>query len=158
MNSKHIPQSDEYSHAVDGLAYVDGDVCWELNVYDEICDFYDETSFECELEPSMLVWIDLNIDGEMEIIIDGGDILADEGSDGYSTWIFNKKEAKFVLLNHFWGYNVKVLSNKTNGYYDLSQDYKDYYGSKGEDIGWRMNKRFYKFDKAKEKYVLSSEN
>jgi hypothetical protein len=26
MNSKHIPQSDEYSHAVDCLAYVDGDV------------------------------------------------------------------------------------------------------------------------------------
>lgn len=38
MNSKHIPQSDEYSHAVDVLAYIDGDVCWELNVYDEICD------------------------------------------------------------------------------------------------------------------------
>jgi len=38
MNSKHIPQSDEYSHAVDCLAYVDGDVCWEINVYDDICD------------------------------------------------------------------------------------------------------------------------
>jgi peptidoglycan L-alanyl-D-glutamate endopeptidase CwlK len=38
MNSKHIPQSDEYSHAVDCLAYVDGEVCWEINVYDDICD------------------------------------------------------------------------------------------------------------------------
>ena len=38
MNSKHIPQGDEYSHAIDVLAYVDGEVCWELNVYDEICD------------------------------------------------------------------------------------------------------------------------
>jgi len=38
MNSKHIPQSDEYSHAVDVFACIDGDVCWELNVYDEICD------------------------------------------------------------------------------------------------------------------------
>ena len=38
MNSKHIPQGDEYSHAVDLVAYVDGEVCWELNVYDEICD------------------------------------------------------------------------------------------------------------------------
>lgn len=38
MNSKHIPQSDEYSHAVDCLAYVDGDVVWEINVYDDICD------------------------------------------------------------------------------------------------------------------------
>lgn len=38
MNSKHIPQSDEYSHAVDCLAYIDGEVCWEINVYDDICD------------------------------------------------------------------------------------------------------------------------
>jgi len=38
MNSKHIPQSDEYSHAVDSLGYVDGEVCWEINVYDDICD------------------------------------------------------------------------------------------------------------------------
>ena len=38
MNSKHIPQSTGYSHAVDLVAYVDGEVCWELNVYDDICD------------------------------------------------------------------------------------------------------------------------
>ena len=38
MNSKHIPQGDGYSHAVDLVAYVDGSVCWELNVYDDICD------------------------------------------------------------------------------------------------------------------------
>ena len=38
MNSKHIPQSDEYSHAVDLVAYIDGEVCWELNVYDNICN------------------------------------------------------------------------------------------------------------------------
>ena len=38
MNSKHIPQSDEYSHAVDCLAYVDGEGCWEINVYDDVCD------------------------------------------------------------------------------------------------------------------------
>jgi peptidoglycan L-alanyl-D-glutamate endopeptidase CwlK len=38
MNSKHIPQSDGYSHAVDSLAYVDGQVCWEIAVYDDICD------------------------------------------------------------------------------------------------------------------------
>jgi peptidoglycan L-alanyl-D-glutamate endopeptidase CwlK len=38
MNSKHIPQSDEYSHAVDLVAYQGSDVVWELNVYDEICD------------------------------------------------------------------------------------------------------------------------
>jgi len=38
MKSKHLLQSDSYSHAIDALAYVDGDVCWELNIYDEICD------------------------------------------------------------------------------------------------------------------------
>ena len=43
-------------------------------VYDELCDFYEETSFECELKPSMLVWVDLNLDGELEILIDGRDI------------------------------------------------------------------------------------
>ena len=38
MKSKHLIQDSGYSHAVDVLAYIDGDVCWELNVYDEICD------------------------------------------------------------------------------------------------------------------------
>jgi peptidoglycan L-alanyl-D-glutamate endopeptidase CwlK len=46
MNSKHIPQSDEFSHAVDVLAYIDGDVCWELNVYDDICDAMAEAAKE----------------------------------------------------------------------------------------------------------------
>jgi len=38
MKSKHLIQADGYSHAVDLVAYVDGDVTWELNVYDNICD------------------------------------------------------------------------------------------------------------------------
>jgi peptidoglycan L-alanyl-D-glutamate endopeptidase CwlK len=38
MNSKHLIQADGYAHAVDLVAYVDGDVTWELNVYDNICD------------------------------------------------------------------------------------------------------------------------
>ena len=38
MNSKHIPQEDGYSHAVDLVAYVGSDVAWELNLYDNICD------------------------------------------------------------------------------------------------------------------------
>ena len=38
MNSKHLPQADGYSHAVDLVAYVGGAVSWELNVYDDICD------------------------------------------------------------------------------------------------------------------------
>ena len=52
MNSKHIPQSDEYSHAVDCLAYVDGDVVWEINVYDDICDAMAEAAKRvgCKIE------------------------------------------------------------------------------------------------------------
>lgn len=38
MKSKHLPQSDGYSHAVDLMAYVGGKSCWEINVYDDICD------------------------------------------------------------------------------------------------------------------------
>lgn len=38
MNSKHLPQSDGYSHAVDLVAYVGSDVAWELNLYDDIAD------------------------------------------------------------------------------------------------------------------------
>jgi peptidoglycan L-alanyl-D-glutamate endopeptidase CwlK len=40
MNSKHLPQSDGYSHAVDVVAYIDGNVVWELNVYDNIADAF----------------------------------------------------------------------------------------------------------------------
>jgi peptidoglycan LD-endopeptidase CwlK len=38
MNSKHLIQADGFSHAVDLVAYVDGKVTWELNVYDNVCD------------------------------------------------------------------------------------------------------------------------
>ena len=39
MNSKHLPQaSDGFSHAVDLIAYVDGRVSWELNLYDDLAD------------------------------------------------------------------------------------------------------------------------
>lgn len=38
MNSKHLPQADGYSHAVDLVAYVGSSVSWELNLYDDIAD------------------------------------------------------------------------------------------------------------------------
>jgi peptidoglycan L-alanyl-D-glutamate endopeptidase CwlK len=38
MASKHLIQKDGYAHAVDLVAYIDGNVSWELNVYDNICD------------------------------------------------------------------------------------------------------------------------
>lgn len=38
MASKHLIQADGYAHAVDLVAYVNGNVVWELNVYDNICD------------------------------------------------------------------------------------------------------------------------
>jgi peptidoglycan L-alanyl-D-glutamate endopeptidase CwlK len=46
MNSKHLPQSDGYSHAVDVVAYVDGDVAWELNLYDNIADAFKQAAEE----------------------------------------------------------------------------------------------------------------
>ena len=76
-------------------------------VYDELCDFYDETSFECELKPSMLVWVDLNLDGEREILVDGRDISAYQGLGGYPTWLFNKKGASSLFLIVFGGVVLK---------------------------------------------------
>ena len=38
MNSKHIPQADGMSHAVDLVAYDGPEPVWELNMYDDICD------------------------------------------------------------------------------------------------------------------------
>ena len=40
MRSKHLPQEDGYSQAVDVVAYVGPDVSWELNLYDDICDAF----------------------------------------------------------------------------------------------------------------------
>lgn len=40
MNSKHLPQADGYSHAVDVVAYIGKNISWELNVYDNIADAF----------------------------------------------------------------------------------------------------------------------
>lgn len=49
MNSKHLIQADGYSHAVDLVAYVDGQVTWELNVYDNICDAMAQAAEELDV-------------------------------------------------------------------------------------------------------------
>lgn len=46
MKSKHLIQDTGYSHAVDVVAYDGGDVVWELNVYDDICDAFKEAAIE----------------------------------------------------------------------------------------------------------------
>lgn len=38
MKSYHLRQPDGYGHAVDLMAYVDGNASWELNLYDDIAD------------------------------------------------------------------------------------------------------------------------
>lgn len=48
MNSKHLPQEDGYSHAVDIVAYIGSDVAWELNLYDEIADAMMQAANELE--------------------------------------------------------------------------------------------------------------
>ena len=45
MNSYHILQDDMTSWAVDLVAYIDGDVCWEVNVYDDVADAIQKASF-----------------------------------------------------------------------------------------------------------------
>jgi peptidoglycan L-alanyl-D-glutamate endopeptidase CwlK len=54
MNSKHLPQEDGYSHAVDLVAYVGSDVAWELNLYDDICDAMGHALTSLELDTSIL--------------------------------------------------------------------------------------------------------
>src|SRR6056297_1006717 len=46
MNSKHLPQSDGYSHAVDVVAYIGSDIGWELNLYDNIADAFAKAAKE----------------------------------------------------------------------------------------------------------------
>ena len=50
MNSKHLPQEDGYSHAVDLVAYVGSDVAWELNLYDNIADAIGHALVQLELD------------------------------------------------------------------------------------------------------------
>jgi len=46
MKSKHLVQADDYSHAVDVVAYDGSDVVWEINVYDDICDAFKRAAEE----------------------------------------------------------------------------------------------------------------
>ena len=52
MNSKHIPQADGFSHAVDLVAYDGPTPVWELNMYDDICDAMAEAANRvgCKIE------------------------------------------------------------------------------------------------------------
>jgi len=44
MRSKHLLQDDGTAHAVDLMAYQDGQPCWEIQVYDEIADAMKEAA------------------------------------------------------------------------------------------------------------------
>tara|TARA_R110001599_G_scaffold43226_2_gene129651 strand:+ start:187 stop:657 length:471 start_codon:yes stop_codon:yes gene_type:complete len=52
MNSKHLPQSSGFSHAVDLIAYVGPRISWELNLYDDIADAMSEAANEvgCDMK------------------------------------------------------------------------------------------------------------
>ena len=50
MKSKHLPQLDGYSHAVDVVAYIGPEVVWELNVYDNICDAFAQACKELDVD------------------------------------------------------------------------------------------------------------
>lgn len=40
MKSRHLPQDDGYSHAVDVVVWHGGEPCWELNLYDDVADAF----------------------------------------------------------------------------------------------------------------------
>lgn len=50
MNSKHLPQHDKYSHAIDVLAYIGSRHSWELNLYDEIADAMRQAAIELDVQ------------------------------------------------------------------------------------------------------------
>ena len=56
MNSYHLLQDDMTSWAVDLVAYVDGEVCWEVNVYDDIADAMKEASQQVDRKNFRLRW------------------------------------------------------------------------------------------------------
>jgi len=66
MKSKHLKQDDGYCHAVDLMAYVDGEPCWEINVYDDICDAMKEAAKE-----AMNKYVDLRRSQGRRPFIDG---------------------------------------------------------------------------------------
>ena len=49
MKSKHLIQDDKTSHAVDLMAYQDGEPCWEIQGYDEIADAMKEAAVRTDL-------------------------------------------------------------------------------------------------------------
>ena len=50
MRSKHLLQDDGTAHAVDLMAYQDGEPCWEIQVYDEIADAMKEAAVRTDLK------------------------------------------------------------------------------------------------------------
>ena len=42
--SYHLLHTDGFAHAVDLMAYCSGKACWELNVYDDLCDAMKDAS------------------------------------------------------------------------------------------------------------------
>ena len=46
MNSKHLPQADGMSHAVDLAATVSGRVHWDFPLYDRLADFMKQAAAE----------------------------------------------------------------------------------------------------------------
>lgn len=91
MNSKHLPQADGYSHAVDVVAYIGSQISWELNLYDDIADAFaksardlgvslrwgaawnvpDITKWGGDMESAMLYYIDTRRSQGRRPFIDG---------------------------------------------------------------------------------------
>ena len=56
MRSYHLLQDDMTSWAVDLVAYIDGDVCWEVNVYDDVADAIQSACKEIDTKGFRVRW------------------------------------------------------------------------------------------------------
>ena len=113
-------------------------------IYKFICE--DSLANNAHCNPEITNIVDLNGDGELEIFISGEDVTVYQGSGGWTTWLYTYTNKKYVLIQgDFFGYDVEVARKKTNGYFDLTQQYRSY--------GSGDQTRSFKWDKAKGRYV-----
>ena len=94
MNSKHLPQEDGYSHAVDLVAYQEGSVCWDLSVYDELCDAIKTAAQELDVR---ILWGAAWSEGNV------GDYTS-SAEDALETYVRTRKEqgrVPFVDAPHY---------------------------------------------------------
>lgn len=90
--------------------------------------------------------VDLNEDGVKEIIVDSSENGFFGGTGGFQTWIFQQTQSGYRGIGDFFGFLhiTKILSTKTNGYFDIEFRYKHYFEKGGWE--WERETRIVKWD------------